>query len=68
MARGLGTALGVTAVTLTLHTAARLGHASAGPAVAMVVLAAAALAATWACTSRAGAPDGTGPGGGGRCR
>ncbi len=68
MARGLGTALGVTAVTLALHAAARLGHASAGPAVAMVVLAAAAVAATWAGTSRARAPDGIVRPGGGRYR
>ena len=48
MARGLGTALGVAVVTLTLHASARLGHAGSGPAAAMAVLAAAALVATWA--------------------
>ncbi len=53
MARGLGTALGVAVVTLALHAAARLGHAS-GSAAAMAVLAAAALAATWAGRSSAG--------------
>jgi len=48
MARGLGTALGVATVTLALHAAASLGHASGGPAAAMAVLAAAAMVATWA--------------------
>jgi len=48
MARGLGTALGVAVVTLTLHASARLGHAGSGPAAAMAVLAAAAPVATWA--------------------
>jgi hypothetical protein len=48
MARGLGTALGVATVTLALHAAGRLDHASSGPAAAMVVLTAAALVATWA--------------------
>jgi MFS family permease len=51
MARGLGTALGVTVVTLALHTAAHLGHPGAGPAVAMVAVAASALAATLAAGS-----------------
>jgi MFS family permease len=55
MARGLGTAAGVAVVTLALHAAARLGHASAGPAVAMAVLAACALAAAQAAR-RAGRP------------
>ena len=48
MARGLGTALGVAVVTLALHAAARLGHASAGPAVAMGALALCALTSAWA--------------------
>jgi len=48
MARGLGTALGVAVVTLALHTAARLGRPSAGPAAAMAALAVCALAAAWA--------------------
>ena len=48
MARGLGTALGVAVVTLGLHTAARLGHAPAGPAAAMAALAICALAPAWA--------------------
>ncbi len=48
MARGLGTALGVAVVTLALHTAAHLGHPGAGPAMAMAVVAASALAATLA--------------------
>ena len=48
MARGLGTALGVAVVTLALHAAARLGHASAGPAVAMAALALCALTSAWA--------------------
>ena len=48
MARGLGTALGVAVVTLALHTAARLGHAPAGPAAAMAALAICALAPAWA--------------------
>ena len=55
MARGLGTALGVAVVTLTLHAAARL-HAGSGPAAAMAVLAAVALLATWA--GRGGAASG----------
>jgi MFS family permease len=55
MARGLGTALGVATVALALHTAGRLGHASSGPAAAMAVLAAAALAATWAGRQDGGA-------------
>jgi MFS family permease len=55
MARGLGTAAGVAVVTLALHAAARLGHASAGPAVAMAALAACALAAAQAAR-RAGRP------------
>ena len=48
MARGLGTALGVGVVALALHTAARLGHAPAGPAAAMAALAICALAPAWA--------------------
>jgi MFS family permease len=47
MARGLGTALGVAVVTLALHTAARLGHPSAGQAAAMAALALCALASAW---------------------
>ena len=46
MARGLGTALGVAVVTLTLHAAVHLGHPGAGPAMATVAVA--ALAATLA--------------------
>jgi MFS family permease len=48
VARGLGTALGVAVVTLALHTAARLGHAPAGPAAAMPTLAICALPPAWA--------------------
>jgi len=48
MARSLGTALGVATVTLALHTAGRLDDARSGAAAAMVMLAAAALVATWA--------------------
>ena len=48
MARGLGTALGVAVVTLTLHAAAQLGQAPAGPKVAMAALAVCALASAWA--------------------
>ena len=48
MARGLGTALGVAVITLALHTAARLGHAPAGPAAAMAALAICALPPAWA--------------------
>ena len=48
MARGLGTALGVAVVTLTLHASARLDYPRGGPAAAMAVLAAVALLATWA--------------------
>ena len=55
MARGLGTALGVAVVTLAVHTAARLGHAPAGPAAAMAALAICALAPAWArCRAGAG--------------
>ena len=53
MARGLGTALGVTVVTL--HAAAQLGHAPAGPAAAMAALAICALA-----SARAGRRTGAG--------
>jgi MFS family permease len=49
MARGLGTALGVAVVTLGLHAGARLGHSDGGW-LAIVALAGAALAATWAGT------------------
>ena len=61
MARSLGTALGVATVTLALHTAGRLDHASSGPAAAMAALAAVAMVATWAgrrdgSTRRHGAP------------
>jgi len=49
MTRGLGTALGVAVVTLGLHAGARLSHADQGW-LAIAVLAAAALAATWAGT------------------
>ena len=59
MARGLGTALGVAGVTLTLHAAARL-HPGSGPTAGMAVLAAAALLATWA--GRGGAGSGARPG------
>ena len=48
MARGLGTALGVAVVTLALPAAGRLGHASAGPEVAMAALALCALTSAWA--------------------
>jgi MFS family permease len=48
MARGLGTAAGVAVVALALHAADRLGHAGAGPAVAMVALAGSGLIAAWA--------------------
>jgi MFS family permease len=47
MTRGLGTALGVAVVTLSLHAGTRLGP-GAGPKLAIGALAAAALAATWA--------------------
>ena len=56
MARGLGTALGVAAVTMTLHASARLDHPGSGPAAAMAVLAGVALLATWA--GRGGAGNG----------
>ncbi len=68
MARGLGTALGVAVVTLALHAAGRLGHPGAGPVLAMAVLAAVALAATWAGTSRVRDSDGIMRAGGGRRR
>ena len=48
MARGLRTALRVAVVTLALHTAARPGHAPAGPAAAMAALAICALPPAWA--------------------
>ena len=47
MTRGLGTALGVAAVSLALHAGARFGGTGAAR-LAVAVLAAAALAATWA--------------------
>ncbi len=65
MARGLGTALGVAVVTFALHAAARLGHAGAGPAVAMAALAACALAAARAARSTS-ARHGSPPRAGGR--
>jgi MFS family permease len=55
MTRGLGTALGVAAVTLGLHAGARLGHAEGGR-LAIAALTAAALAATWAGTRTTAAP------------
>jgi MFS family permease len=57
MARGLGTALGVAVVTLALHAAARLGHAPAGPTVAMAALALCALASAWAGRRADTGPD-----------
>jgi hypothetical protein len=56
MARGLGTALGVTVVTLTLHAAAQLGQVPAGPKVAMAALAICPLASAQA-GRRTGAGD-----------
>jgi hypothetical protein len=55
MARGLGTALGVAVVILTLHAAAWSGHGSAGPAAAMAALSMCALA-----SARAGRRTGAG--------
>jgi hypothetical protein len=48
MARGIGTALGVALVTLSLHLGTHLGHGHVGPQVAAAALAAAALLATLA--------------------
>ena len=48
MARGVGTALGVALVTLSLHAGAHLGHGHVGPQLAAVALAAVALLATLA--------------------
>jgi hypothetical protein len=62
MARGLGTTLGAAVATLTLRASARLDHARSGPAAAMAVLAAAALAATWAGRGGAGRDCGAGRG------
>jgi MFS family permease len=63
MTRGIGTALGVAVVTLGLHVARTyFGQAAdAGQTLTMVVLAAVALAATWAGIGRGGrpAPGGT---------
>jgi MFS family permease len=62
MTRGFGTALGVAVVTLGLHAGARLGSsARAGELLAIAVLAAGALAATWT-GYRAGAGDQGGSG------
>jgi MFS family permease len=53
MTRGIGTALGVAVVTLGLHVGRMVSaQPGAGQTVSMAVLAAAALAATWAGTSR----------------
>jgi MFS family permease len=48
MARGIGTALGVALVTLSLHVGAFLGHGDVGPQLAAVALAGVALLATLA--------------------
>jgi len=56
MARGLGTALGVTVAALTLRSATWSGHASAGPAAAMAALAMCAPASARA-RRRTGAGD-----------
>jgi hypothetical protein len=57
MTRGIGTALGVAVVTLGLHVGRVVSAQSgAGQTVSMAVLAAAALAATWAGTSRGRQP------------
>lgn len=56
MTRGLGTALGVTVVTLALHAAGRLGQPEAGATLAMGLLAVAALAA--AAAGRGTSPAG----------
>jgi hypothetical protein len=53
MTRGIGTALGVAGVTLALHAGELLRSPEAGRGLSMAVLAAAALAGTWAA-ARAG--------------
>jgi MFS family permease len=64
MTRGFGTALGVAVVTLGLHAGVRLGSsAGAGERLAIGVLAAGAVVATWA-GRRAGAPNHTANGDG----
>ena len=57
MTRGIGTALGVAVVTLGLHVGRMVSaQPGAGQTVSMAVLAAAALAATWAGASRGRQP------------
>ena len=55
MTRGIGTALGVAAVTLGLHVADDAGHPSAGPGLSMALLAVAGVVATVAGARSRGA-------------
>jgi EmrB/QacA subfamily drug resistance transporter len=57
MTRGLGTALGVTVVTLALHTGERFGHTDAGASLTMLVLGGCALAAALAARGPSAGPD-----------
>ena len=56
MARGLGTAIGVSAVALALHMAKPAGGANVSVSAGMAVLAGAALAAVWAGRAAPSAP------------
>jgi DNA-binding MarR family transcriptional regulator len=58
MTRGLGTALGVTVVTLALHTGEHLGHPDAGASLTMLVLGGCALAAAFAARGPSAGPIG----------
>jgi MFS family permease len=58
MTRGIGTALGVAAVTLALHAGGLLGSPDVGRALSMALLAAAALTGAWAGRARARAVPG----------
>jgi EmrB/QacA subfamily drug resistance transporter len=57
MTRGLGTALGVTVVTLALHTGEHFGHPDAGASLTMLVLGGCALAAALTARGPSARPD-----------
>jgi MFS family permease len=57
MTRGLGTASGVTVVTLALHTGEHLGHPGAGASLTMLVLGGCALAAALAARGPSAGPQ-----------
>jgi MFS family permease len=58
MTRGIGTALGVAAVTLALHAGGLLDSPGAGRALSMAALAAAGFTGTWAAARSVRAPGG----------